>query len=218
MHNRALQDRRVGVLRHLDVFPGPAQARSQRRGKRKEAHVRIARIGILGGLRDIFRDHQLALQGVRQSQLLQRSLGRAAVRSVFGICNCDGSKDRVAQRIHAERLNRGVVSCPEHQGSASVGNRLSTIRQAGGDHLLGKRQIRRQEERERAAIQNLRGQGGRGCVRSVNFLIRLLLKLIDERRQHRLEVGGRGNLERAVFLSQGTLNGGQNQKDQKGLV
>ena len=48
--------------------------------------------------------------------------------------------------------------------------------------------------------------------------MRLLLKLIDECGQDRLKVGGRGNLERAVFLGEGTLDSGQNQKDQNRLV
>ena len=64
-HHCPLQDRWVRILRQSDVFPVRAEARSQGGGKRKEAQLCIARVRILGGLGDIFRDHQLAPQSIR---------------------------------------------------------------------------------------------------------------------------------------------------------
>ncbi len=64
--------------------------------------------------------------------------------------------------------------------------------------LLRISKISGQEHVERSAVLDLRGQGRRGLVGGLRVYTGLVLKLFQDRRKHRLEIGGRGHSERTL--------------------
>ena len=79
--SHSLQNRGVGILRHQNILPTRLQARSQRRSQRDQPQLRIARLDILRGLRDIFGNpYQFA---AKNGCGLQKSNAVAIAKSIY---------------------------------------------------------------------------------------------------------------------------------------
>src|SRR6266849_1269420 len=83
-NNRSLFKRRMHLRRNLPALP-VAHCRRNRQRQRHNPRLRISRLHKLRRLRNILSVHQLGLDGLVDSGLLQRGYRRASVGGMFGI-------------------------------------------------------------------------------------------------------------------------------------
>src|SRR5260370_3986763 len=97
-----------------------------------------------------------------------------------------------------------VLARPKHQRPPRVDDGGAgcavdeAFRKARGDQLLRIPEIGGKKDIERRTVLDLGGKRGGGLVGGFGVNAGLLLELFQDRRQHWLKVGGRGNANRSL--------------------
>ena len=189
----ALADGRV-VLRKAEE--GASIAKLGRAGDRQgdESYLRVAGLGELGGLHDVFASDELGGELLGEVQGVDGSRGGLAVGRVEVVGDGDLGNAGVGEGGERERLGGRILACPKDEQAASVegGGGGGEVRLG---KLLGMGAIGGEEEIFRSTVLELLREGRGGAEGRNDVDASLLFVLGGEGGEDGLEVGGGGDVE-----------------------
>ena len=132
-------------------------------GERDEADLGVAGFSELRGLRDIFRDDELASELFGEVKACESFGCGKTVRRVQRVGDGDPFDFRAGEDIECEGLRGRIVARPEDEDAARVGCGSGFASEACGDDLLGMCGVGGEEDVLRIAVDELLGEGCRGA-------------------------------------------------------
>ena len=120
-HDRALFDGWMPRLGDFAVGAGLLQRRRQRQRQGQHADVGAAGIRELGGLRDVFAEHELASHAIVETLVPEGGHRRPSIRRVLGIRDRDPANATVRQRRESAcHVDSGIRSRPQDDAADGV--------------------------------------------------------------------------------------------------